>query len=459
MNAADIATTVRSGRIVAAEAVSAALERLDAARGLNATTAILAARALARAGEIDRLRAAGHDPGPLAGVPFAAKNLFDVAGRVTRAGSASTNGSPPATEDAVAVAALERAGAVLVALTNMDELAYGFTGENGPDGDTVNPLDARRIAGGSSSGSAALVAAGAVPLALGSDTNGSIRVPSALCGAFGLKPTFGRLSRRGAFPFVASLDHVGPIACSVGMLAAAYDAMQGFDPRDPAMSRRAFEPAIPELSSDIAGMRVGVLGGYFAAPLAPEAASAVAEAARILGAKEVVELRLAAHGRAAAFVITTSEAGNLHRPLLRRAPGSFGPLVRDRLVAGALVPSAWYIDAQKLRRRLAEELDTLFERFDLLIAPATPCAAPERGADAITVGGETMPMRLAIGMHTHPLTPTGVPVGVAPRATSDGLSVGVQIVAPAWREAWILRALAVLEREGFPGRQPSGVAS
>ncbi len=450
---------VRGGRLGAAESVSAALDRLDAARGLNAATAILATRALARAGEIDRRRAAGQDPGPLAGVPFVAKNLFDVVGRVTRAGSASTDGNPPATEDAVAIAALERAGAVLVALTNMDELAYGFTGENGPDGDTVNPLDPRRIAGGSSSGSAALVAAGAVPLALGSDTNGSIRVPSALCGAFGFKPTFGRLSRRGAFPFVASLDHVGPIACSVGLLAAAYDALQGFDSRDPSMSRRDCEPAMPELSSGVAGMRVGVLGGYFAAPLAPEVASAVAEAARILGAKDVVELHLAERGRAAAFVITTSEAGNLHRPRLRTAPGSFGSLVRDRLVAGALVPSAWYIDAQKLRRRLVEELDTLFERFDLLIAPATPCAAPERGAATMTVDGETMPMRLAIGMHTHPLTPTGVPVGVAPRTSCDGLSVGVQLVAPAWRETAILRALAVLEREGFPGPRPNGVAS
>jgi len=459
VNAADIPLAVRAGRIGALEALTVALRRLEGLRGLNATTWVLAKRARARAEALDRVVAAGGDPGPLAGLPFAAKNLFDVAGLITRAGSASTARNAPAVEDAAAIEALERAGAILVALTNMDELAYGFTGENGPDGDTLNPLDPARIAGGSSAGSAAVVGAGAVPLALGTDTNGSIRVPSALCGVFGLKPSFGRLSRRGAYPFVASLDHVGPIASSTRLLAAAYDALQGYDPRDPAMARRASECAMPELDAGIDGLRIGALGGYFAAPVDVEAAEAVGEAARILGARETAELRLAPLGRAAAFVITTSEAGNLHRPRLRDAPDGFGPLVRDRLIAGALVPAAWYLDAQKLRRRLVEELDGLFGRFDLLIAPATPCAAPLRGTDTLSIGGETMPMRLAMGMQTHPLTPTGVPIGVAPRRTPSGLSVGVQIIAPPWRENLVLRAMTVLEREGFTGPSHCGDAT
>jgi len=451
MTAPDLAGDVRAGRIGAVEQVREALRRLDALRPLNAVTTVLEERALARARALDRTRAAGRDPGPLAGVPFAAKNLFDVQGLVTRAGSACTARRPPATEDAFAIAALERAGAVLIALTNMDELAYGFTGENGPDGDTLHPRDPRRIPGGSSAGSAAVVAAGAVALALGSDTNGSIRVPSALCGTFGLKPTYGRLSRRGAFPFVASLDHVGPLAGSSAMLGAAYRALQGIDPLDPAMARRPIEPR-----ADAPGkpLRVGMLGGWFAQALDADAAAAMADAARVLGAREVVELPLAELGRAAAFVITTTEAGHLHRDALRTHPDSFGPLVRDRLLAGALVPSAWYLDAQKARRRLADALNGLFGRFDLLLAPATPCVAPLRGTDTMTVQGQAMPMRLGVGLYTHPLTPTGVPVGVAPRRAASGLSVGVQIVAPAWHEERILRALATLEAAGFEAARP-----
>ena len=401
------------GGIGAVDRVRDALRRLDALRPVNAVTAMLEERALRRAQALDRARSEGLDAGPLAGVPFVAKNLFDVQGVVTRAGSACTATNPPAREDAFAIAALERAGAVLVALANMDELAYGFTGENGPDGDTLHPADPGRIPGGSSSGCAAAVGAGAVELALGSDTNGSIRIPSALCGAFGLKPTYGRLSRRGAFPFVASLDHVGPVAGSSGMLAAAYRALQGFDARDPAMARR---PPGPVADEPGAALRVAVLGGWFAQALDPDAEAALAEAAGILGAREVVELSLAELGRAAAFVITTAEAGHLHRDALRVRPDTFGSLVRDRLIAGALVPGAWYLDAQKLRRRLAAELNALFARFDLLLAPATPC--------------------------------------VAPRRTGSGLSVGVQVVAPAWHEERILRTLATLEAAGFGAARP-----
>jgi aspartyl-tRNA(Asn)/glutamyl-tRNA(Gln) amidotransferase subunit A len=230
------------------------------------------------------------------------------------------------------------------------------------------------------------------------------------------------------------------------MLAAAYRALQGPDPRDPAMARRPVEPR-----ADAPGepLRVGVLGGWFAQALDPDAAAALAEAARVLGAREVVELPLAEVGRAAAFVITTAEAGHLHRDALRTHPESFGPLVRDRLLAGALVPSAWYLDAQKARRRLADALNGLFGRFDLLLAPAVPCVAPLRGTDTMSVQGKAMPMRLGVGLYTHPLTPTGVPVGVAPRRAASGLSVGVQVIAPAWHEARILHALATLEAAGF----------
>jgi aspartyl-tRNA(Asn)/glutamyl-tRNA(Gln) amidotransferase subunit A len=214
----------------------------------------------------------------LAGVPFAAKNLFDVAGLSTLAGSKINRDRPPAAADATLVKRLESAGGVLVGTLNMGEYAYDFTGENAHFGPSRNPHDVNRMTGGSSGGCGGAVAGGLVPLALGSDTNGSIRVPSSFCGLFGLKPTYGRLSRAGTFPFVASLDHVGPLARSARDLALAYDVMQGHDPDDPVCMRRAAEPTLERLQQGIAGLRVAVATGHFKRGTAPEALAAVARA-------------------------------------------------------------------------------------------------------------------------------------------------------------------------------------
>src|SRR5207342_2443384 len=201
---------------------------------LNAFTDVVAERARSKARALDRARSAGQRLGPLAGVPFAVKNLFDVKGLATRAGSKINRDLPPAARDATLIERMEAAGAVLVGALNMGEYAYDFTGENVHDGPSRNPHDRTRMTGGSSGGSGAAVGGGLVPIALGSDTNGSIRVPSSLCGIFGLKPTYGRLPRNRTFPFVASFDHLGPFARSARDLALAYDAMQGPDADDAA---------------------------------------------------------------------------------------------------------------------------------------------------------------------------------------------------------------------------------
>jgi aspartyl-tRNA(Asn)/glutamyl-tRNA(Gln) amidotransferase subunit A len=245
-----ITTAVRRGAVTAAAVTEAALMRIAAAQPvLNAFTAVTAERARAAAAAVDAAIAAGRDPGPLAGVPFAVKNLFDVAGLPTLAGSRIEADSPPPAADAPLIVRLEAAGAVLVGALGMGEYAYDFTGRNAHYGATRNPHDPARMSGGSSGGSGSAVAGGLVPLALGSDTNGSIRVPSSLCGIFGLKPTFGRLTRRGSFPFVAALDHLGPFARSVDDLRLAYDAMQGPDPDDPACAGRPIEPAASAITT------------------------------------------------------------------------------------------------------------------------------------------------------------------------------------------------------------------
>ncbi|MDX7951911.1 amidase family protein, partial [Lichenihabitans sp. Uapishka_5] len=272
MSATAIAAAIRDGSLTAGAVVTATLDRIAAFDpGLGAFTTVTAARALARAEAVDAARRAGADPGPLAGVPFAVKNLFDLAGTTTRAGARINRDNPPATRDATLVERLEAAGAICVGALNMGEYAYDFTGENIHDGPSRNPHDLGRMSGGSSGGSGTAVAAGLVPLALGSDTNGSIRVPASLCGLFGLKPTLGRLSRARSFPFVASLDHLGPLGRSVADLALAYDAMQGLDADDPAQAARPVEPVSSHLGAGTAGLRIAVADGYFRQNAEPQA--------------------------------------------------------------------------------------------------------------------------------------------------------------------------------------------
>jgi aspartyl-tRNA(Asn)/glutamyl-tRNA(Gln) amidotransferase subunit A len=448
--ATTLAGRIRDRALAARDAVAAALAWIEARDpALGAFTAVTAARALARAEAVDAAIAHGDDPGPLAGVPFAVKNLFDVAGLPTLAGSRINRDDPPAASDATLVAQLEAAGAVLVGALNMGEYAYDFTGENAHDGPSRNPHDPARMSGGSSGGSGTAVAAGLVPLALGSDTNGSIRVPASLCGLFGLKPTFGRLSRGGTYPFVSSLDHVGPLARSAADLALAYDAMQGPDPSDPVCADRPVEPVLPALDRGTAGLRIAVAGGYFARGGMPEAFAAVARVARALEATRVVEFPEAHRARAAAFLITTVEAASLHRERLRARPDDFDPEVRDRLFAGAMVPGAWYVKAQKMRRWFRDRTLSLFDEVDVILAPATPCRAPRLGQKTFVLDGQELPVRPNLGLFAQPISFAGLPVCTVPVWTDgEALPIGVQVIAAPWREDLCLRVAAALERAG-----------
>lgn len=448
-DATTIAAAVRDGTVSAVSVARAALDRIAAGNeSINAFTAVFEDRALADAAAIDAAIADGAEPGPLAGVPFAVKNLFDIAGHVTRAGSVINRVNAPAGQDATAVQRLRSAGAVLVGALNMDEYAFGFTTENSHDGPTRNPHDHTRVAGGSSGGSAASVAAGMVPLSLGSDTNGSIRVPSAFCGVFGLKPTYGRLSRRGAFLFSASLDHIGPFARSVADIALAYDALQGPDAEDPVCANRPIEPLSERLGDGIDDLRIAVAGGHFRDFALPEALAALQTVGNALNVGQTVELPQAGAARAAAALITFSEAGNLHLPSLRTRPQDFDPLIRDRLIAGALLPANWLMQAQRMRRRFRDAMARVFADVDVILAPATPCPAFPIGSQSMVLNGVTLPARAAVGILTQPLTLIGLPIAVAPIPQPGGLPLGVQIIAPPWREDRVLRVAAALERLG-----------
>jgi aspartyl-tRNA(Asn)/glutamyl-tRNA(Gln) amidotransferase subunit A len=329
----------------------------------------------------------------------------------------------------------------------MGEYAYDFTGENIHDGPSRNPHDLDRMTGGSSGGSGGAVAGGLVPLALGSDTNGSIRVPSSLCGIFGLKPTYGRLSRAHSFPFVESLDHLGPFARSTRDLALSHDAMQGFDAEDAACVERPFEATTPLLERGLKDLRIAVAGGYFKQGAFPEALAALARVAKAAGATNEIEIPEAARARAAAYIITCTEGAALHLDRLRKQAGDFDPAVRDRLIAGAMVPSTYVVKAQNFRRWYREQVLELFKSCDAILAPATPCTAPKIGQQTFMLDGVELPVRANMGLYTQPISFIGLPVVAVPVPLSP-LPIAVQIITAPWREDIALRIAFALEQSG-----------
>lgn len=443
-----IAAEIRNGEVSAEAVAETFLARIDRVNPVvNAFTDVTAARALEQARGIDKARAAGKTLGPLAGVPFAAKNLFDITGLPTKAGSKINRERSPATRDAELIERLTAAGAVLLGGLNMGEYAYDFTGENAHDGPGRNPHDPTRMAGGSSSGSGAATAAGLAPISLGSDTNGSIRVPSSLCGVFGLKPTYGRLPRTRSFPFCDSLDHLGPFARDVTDLALAYDLMQGADLDDPACAQRSAEPVLPSLELGVGDLRIAVAGGHFSTQGLPEAEAAVAAVAKGLGTTRTIELAGAGIARAAAFLITNAESSTFHLDRLRERADDFDPETRDRFLAGAMLPAAWYVQAQRARHWFHDAMMRVFEDVDLIIAPATPCPAPLVGQKVLELRGESVPLRPNLGLFTQPISAIGLPVAAVP-VFGTGLPIGVQIIAAPWREDLCLRAAFALQQAG-----------
>jgi aspartyl-tRNA(Asn)/glutamyl-tRNA(Gln) amidotransferase subunit A len=447
-SASEIARAVANGERSALAVTEAAIARTKSLNPkLNAFTDVVATRARAKAQAVDQARGQGQLLGPMAGVPFAVKNLFDVNGLRTLAGSKINRSHAPAARDATLIKRLEAAGAVLVGALNMGEYAYDFTGENVHDGASRNPHDLSRMTGGSSGGSGGAVAGGLVPLALGSDTNGSIRVPSSFCGIFGLKPTYGRLSRAHTFPFVASLDHLGPLARTTKDLALAYDAMQGYDPDDPVCADRPSENTLAALDRGIEGLTIAVAGGYFRKGASLEAREAMERVAKALDVRREIEIPEAERARSAAYVITATEGAALHLDRLRTRAKDFDPAVRDRLIAGALVPAALVNQAQKFRRWYREHVLELFKDVDVILAPATPCAAPKIGQQTFVLDGVEMALRPNIGIYTQPISFIGLPVVAAPVPLTP-LPIAVQIIAAPWREDVALRMAQALEQAG-----------
>src|SRR5471030_860227 len=389
---------LQSGDISATEIAITTLDAVEQANPvINAYTHITRDRMLSEAAKVDKARASGTTLPPLAGIPYAVKNLLDVAGEVTLAGASLNSSNAAARHDAWTISRLAAQGATLSGMLNMDAYAYGFTTENSHYGATRNPRDLSRVAGGSSGGSSAAVAAGLVHFTLGSDTNGSIRVPASLSGILVLKPTFGRISRSGSQPFVASLDHLGPLARCSEDLSQVYDAIQGTDPQDHFQADKPNTETFSQLKRGQQGLRTAVLGGYFSTWCDEHAKAAVLKVAQALEAQEEIEMSQAELARSAAFIISASEGGNQYLPKLRSIPEQFEPLSRERLLAGAMIPAAWYVQAQRFRHQFQQQVLPLFDHWDILIAPATPCPATLLGQETIHINGLDLPTRAKIG--------------------------------------------------------------
>lgn len=415
---------------------------------INAWTEITFDRILKEANLIDKLIASKKEIPRLAGVPYAVKNLFDVCGYVTIVGSILFKNNPIAKCDSYLINKLSNNGALLSGMLNMDAYAYGFTTENSYYGVTRNPYDLDRIAGGSSGGSASAVASGLVHFSLGSDTNGSIRVPSSLCGVFGFKPTFGKLSRKGMYPFSYSLDHAGYFTRNISDLIDVYNVLQDDNNLDSfqfSINKKVFL----DYNYFVNNLRFCLLSGYFNTWCDDKVRNIINIVSKTLKVNEDINLPDVELARSSAFIITAAEGGNLYWSRLLTNPELFDPISRERLLAGAIIPSNWYIKAQRFRTYFRNKVNNIFNNFDVLIAPATPCSATMIGQKFMRINNTDLLIRSNMGILTQPISFIGLPVITVPIKIDNDLPIGIQLIAAPFREDLCFKAALILERAGL----------
>jgi len=457
---AEVSDLVRRREVSPVEVTRDVLDRIAAIEPqLNAFITVTADDALAAARRAEDEIAAGRWRGPMHGIPVSVKDLFDVAGVRTTAASRVLADAAPSSEDSAVVQRLREAGAIIVGKNNLHEFAYGATSQTSHFGPVRNPWDPSRLAGGSSGGSGAAVAAGMSFASIGTDTGGSIRIPSACCGVVGLKPTFGRVSRHGLLPLASSLDHVGPLTRTVEDAALVLGAIAGHDPRDPASANVPVPAFRDGLERGARGLRVGVLETRVAEADA-EVASAVRRALQSLAAAGAdvrpVSLALLNDARAAVVGVLAAEATVSLEEHLRAHPDWFGADVRDRLVRGQQVPAIDYVRAFEVRRRFQHEVEQAFEYVDVLASPMVLVGAPPVGATEVPLNGGTIDVLRAMTANTREWNLLGLPAMSVPCGfTSAGLPIGLQIVGPAFAESTVLRAARAHERiTGTPRALP-----
>lgn len=446
----ELAPQIRSRSLSPVDLVDAVLARVERLRSLNAFITVTAGLARARAAEAARQIAAGRYRGPLHGIPISLKDLIDTRGIRTTAGSKILADHVPQ-RDATVAARLQEAGAILIGKAALHEFAYGVTTNNPHYGPTRNPWAPDRIPGGSSGGSGAAVAAGLGPASIGTDTGGSVRIPAALCGVIGLKPTYGRVSRHGLRPLAWTLDHPGPLTRTVEDAALVLQAIAGPDPHDPTTLGQEVPEFIGGLRRPVAGLRAGVLADPYHEYVTDDVQAAFGEAVgvlRSLGMQvERVAFSKAAEASAAQATIIMAEAASVHERWLRDRPGDYGADTRARLQRGQFLSATQYLRAQRVRALIQQEAAILLRPYAVLMCPTVPCLAPGIGEDSVVIRGEKVRVVDVMTRLTRLWNFTGLPaVSVPCGFGKSGLPVGLEVIGRAMDEATVLAVAHAYEQ-------------
>ena len=451
MSAGQLSRLVKNKEVSPVEIIDAHLARIEATEPvLNSFITVLPEEARAAARRAERAIQGGNYLGPLHGIPVALKDLFNTAGVRTTSGSRIFDNFIPQ-EDCTVASRFHQAGAILLGKLNMHQFAYGPTGENPDYGHMHNPWDPEMVTGGSSGGSGSAVAAGQCTITTGSDTGGSIRIPSSLCGIVGLKPTYGLVSRAGLTPLSWSLDHPGPMVRTVEDAALAMNAIAGYDPKDVASAQVEVPDYTTALTGDVRGLRIGVPKEFFEAPLDPQVGQAVRDAVDQLDTMGAVvtevSMPMFSQSPAISSAILMAEAAAYHRDLLARDGDKVYLPVRLRLEAGLLISAADYLRAQQARTLFDRQVRELFDHVDLLAGPTEPVTAPKLLAPEVQVGEGTMPTTPALTQYTRAYNITGSPAISVPCGFSQaGLPIGLHLAGRPFDELTVLRAAHAYEQ-------------
>ncbi|RIV21055.1 amidase [Alicyclobacillaceae bacterium I2511] len=455
-----IAQAVRSGEMSAVTVTRYFLQRIDLWNSSLKAFIISSDNALEQAAAMDALRNSGKDPGPLAGVPIAIKDLLDTEGIQTTYGGRHHVHIPDFSAPVVTL--LQQAGAIVIGKTNLHEYAYGTTTENPHYGISRNPWNINKISGGSSGGNGVALAAGLCLGAVGTDTGGSIRIPAALCGTVGLKPTYGLVSKRGVFPLAKSLDHVGPMANSVADVAVLLSVLAGYDSLDPDSCQspaRKYPALLPQT------LRIGLPKQYFYDRCHPNLLQVIQTAFKNLRehlSPELnhwveLEIPLMVEVPEAQRVLITSEARAVHNLWLKSHPALYGEDVRTRLMEADDIRGDQYVWAAQVRRDFTAAMEQVFEQVDVLLTPTTPIPATNIGQVKTHVHTHEVNVRSHLTRNTHPWNLTGLPALTIPCGfTHDGLPVGLQIIGPKFSEPKLLSIGKLFEQIlVYPGIAPA----
>ncbi len=460
MSAGNLARLIRDRQVSPVEVIDAHLARIEATEPtLNSFITLLPDHAREAARRAETQIQAGNHRGPLHGIPVGLKDLFNTAGVRTTSGSRILDNFIP-TEDCTVAARFQQAGAILLGKLNMHQFAYGPTGENFDYGHMHNPWNPELVTGGSSGGSGSAAAAGQCTITMGSDTGGSVRIPAALCGIVGLKPTYGLVSRAGLTPLSWRLDHPGPMVRTVEDAALTMNVIAGHDPADPATTTREVPDYTGALTGSVEGLRIGVVREYFDAPLDSEVETAVraaiAQLSEMGATVTEVSLPMFADAQAISGTILMSEAAAYHRDLLARDGDKLTPSVRLRLEAGLFVSAADYLKAQQARARFNYEMAQLLREVDLLAGPSEPITAPPILATEVEIGERTVGTVGALTQYTRPYNISGTPAISVPCGFSQaGMPIGLQLAGRAFDEVAVLRAAHAYEQAtGWHTRRP-----